>query len=122
MTIYYEFPEQKKEYAFEITPFRFSDYISSQYSASDLMDLVMNFYWDKISEDYKLSIQDAYGFNPEKPHELDYLAHELFIDILYDYAEDFEDGLYAFYMGEAHEECKDEIRFRDEFRNDSKWY
>ena len=42
MILYYDFPE-KEEYEFEITPDRFRDYIESQYSKSDFIDLIINF-------------------------------------------------------------------------------
>ena len=47
MILYYDFPE-KEDYEFEITPDRFRNYIESQYSKSDFIDLIINFYWDKF--------------------------------------------------------------------------
>ena len=41
MILYYDFPE-KEDYEFEITFDRFRDYIESQYSKADFIDLVSN--------------------------------------------------------------------------------
>lgn len=120
MFIYYDFPEQE-DYEFEITPDRFRDYIESQYSKSDVIDLVMGFYWDKFDEDVKEEMMD-WGFNPDKAHESDYEAYKLFCDYLYDFVEDFRDGLTLFYAGEAHQQCVEDNDFQKEFSNTEDWY
>ena len=55
MILYYDLPE-KADYEFEITPDRFRNYIESQYSKSDFIDLIINFYWDKFDTEDKESI------------------------------------------------------------------
>ncbi len=57
MILYYDFPE-KEDYEFEITFDRFRDYIESQYSKADFIDLVSNFYWNKFDEEDKIRIQE----------------------------------------------------------------
>ena len=120
MILYYDFPENN-EFEFEITPDRFRDYIESQYSKSDFIDLVMNFYWDKFNTDDKEVIREETDFDPTKPHESDYEAYDIFINYVADYEEDFEDGLHEYFKSEAHAECVDESEFRKEFDNDNSW-
>ncbi|MDY5929240.1 MAG: hypothetical protein SPJ27_04305 [Candidatus Onthovivens sp.] len=122
MILYYDFPE-KEDYGFEITPDRFRDYIESQYSKSDFIELVTNFYWNKFDEEDKKTIEEETDFNPLKPHESDYEAYDIFIDYVYDFEDDFEDGLYQFYKDEAHSECVDDLEFKKEFNKDDRtWY
>ena len=122
MILYYDFPE-KEDYEFEITPDRFRNYIESQYSKSDFIDLIINFYWDKFDTDDKTTIIEETDFNPSKPHESDYEAYDLFMDYIIDFEDDFSDGLYQYYLDEAHEQCADDLEYSREFdRNDSSWY
>ena len=87
MILYYDFPE-KEDYEFEITPDRFRNYIESQYSKSDFIDLIINFYWDKFDTEDKESIIEETDFNPSKPHESDYEAYDLFMDYIIDFEEE----------------------------------
>ena len=122
MILYYDFPE-KEDYEFEITFDRFRDYIESQYSKADFIDLVSNFYWDKFDEEDKIRIQEETDFDITKPHESDYEAYELFMDYVIEFEEDFSDGLYQYYLEEAHEQCVDDLAYsREVDRNDSSWY
>lgn len=122
MILYYDFPE-KEDYEFEITFDRFRDYIESQYSKADFIDLVSNFYWNKFDEEDKIRIQEETDFDITKPHESDYEAYELFMDYVIEFEEDFSDGLYQYYLEEAHEQCVDDLAYSREFdRNDSSWY
>lgn len=122
MFIYYDFPECE-DFEFEITPDRFRDFIENQYSKSDLIVLISNFYWDKFDSDVQEEIIEETGYNPDKPHESDYEAYNIFCNYLYDYVDDFKDGLSLFYEEEAHNECIDDINYKIEFDgNDSKWY
>ena len=106
MILYYDFPE-KEDYGFEITPDRFRDYIESQYSKSDFIELVTNFYWNKFDEEDKKTMED-------EEEEDDFEG---------DFEEDFEDGLYQFYKDEAHSECVDDLEFKKEFNKDDRtWY
>ena len=97
MILYYDFPE-KEDYEFEITPDRFRNYIESQYSKSDFIDLIINFYWDKFDTEDKEAIIEETDFNPSKPHESDYEAYDLFMDYIIDFEDDFSDGLYQYYL------------------------
>ena len=122
MILYYDFPE-KEDYEFEITFDRFRDYIESQYSKADFIDLVSNFYWDKFDEEDKIRIQEETDFDITKPHESDYEAYELFMDYVIEFEEDFSDGLYQYYLDEAHEQCVDDLAYSREFdKNDRSWY
>ena len=122
MILYYDFPE-KEDYEFEITFDRFRDYIESQYSKADFIDLVSNFYWNKFDEEDKIRIQEETDFDITKPHESDYEAYELLMDYVIELEEDFSDGLYQYYLEEAHEQCVDDLAYSREFdRNDSSWY
>lgn len=114
MYIYYDFPD-KEDFEFEITPDRFRDYIEAQYSKSDLIELVANFYWDKFTPDVQQVIIEESEYDPAKPHESDYEAYNIFCDYLYDYVEDFEDGLSDWYAGEAHQEYIEDKDYRMEF-------
>ena len=122
MILYYDFPENN-EFEFEITPDRFRNYIESQYSKSDFIDLVSHFYRDNLDEEDKIRIQEETDFDITKPHESDYEAYDLFMDYIIDFEDDFSDGLYQYYLDEAHEQCVDDIEYSKEFdRNDSSWY
>ena len=122
MILYYDFPE-KEDYEFEITFDRFRDYIESQYSKADFIDLVSNFYWNKFDEEDKIRIQEETDFDITKPHESDYEAYELFMDYVIEFEEDFSDGLYQYYLDEAHEQCVDDLAYSREFdKNDNSWY
>lgn len=122
MILYYDFPE-REDYEFEITFDRFRDYIESQYSKADFIDLVSNFYWDKFDEEDKDRISEETDFDITKPHESDYEAYDLFMDYIIEFEEDFTDGLYQYYLEEAHSQCVDDLEHSREFdKNDRSWY
>lgn len=121
MYIYYDFPNCE-DFEFEITPDKFEDYIKTRYTKADVIDLIMNFYWDNIDDEEKVGIISECDFNPAKPHESDEDAYELFMDILYDNVEDFEGGLSEYFVSEAKEECQGIQDKNWEFDNSSRWY